>query len=59
MARKINGNLQLTVVRRCREYLQNNSETWNEGGAQESMKVTLSVTTTLGIWNLNRPPLVA
>jgi hypothetical protein len=43
MAMKMNGNLQLTGVRREGGHLQY-EETWDKGNTQESMEVTLAVT---------------
>ena len=47
MAKKMNGNLQLTILRRS-GHLQDKTETWDKGGAQESMGVTLAVTHSIG-----------
>jgi hypothetical protein len=48
MAMKMNRNLQLTGVKRWGGYLQDKTETWNQGGTQESIGVTLAVTHYIG-----------
>ena len=47
MATRMNGNLQLTGVRRW-GHLQDETETWDKGGVQESVGVTLAVTHHIG-----------
>ena len=47
MAMKINGSLQLTGMKRW-GHLQEETETWDKEGAQESMGVTLAVTHYIG-----------
>jgi hypothetical protein len=47
MAKKMNGNLQLTILRRS-GHLQDKTETWDKGGAQESMGLTLAETHYIG-----------
>jgi hypothetical protein len=39
-------------------HLQDVTETWDDGGAQESMGLSLAVTSP-GLWNLKRPPPIA
>jgi hypothetical protein len=46
-ARKMHGNLQLTGMRRW-GHLQDKTKTWDKGGAQESMGVTLTETDNIG-----------
>ena len=46
---KMNENLQVMGLKRWR-HLQNKTETWYKGGAQESMGVTLAVTH--NIWGM-------
>jgi hypothetical protein len=58
MAMRMNGNLQLTGWRGM-GYLQDMTETWDKGGTQELIGVTLAMTTELVIWNMKRPPPVA
>ena len=41
MAMKMNGNLQLTQVSR-QNYLQDETESWDKGGTQESMELTFA-----------------
>ena len=48
MVMKMNGNLQLKGVGRWEGHLQDETETWEKGGAQESMGVTLAVTHSIG-----------
>ena len=55
MVMKMNGNLQLKGVGRWEGHLQDETETWEKGGAQESMRMTLALET----WNLKKPPPVA
>lgn len=52
MAMRMNGNLQLTGGRGD---LQEETETWDRGGGQESMGLSLMVTHSIGIWSLKRP----
>jgi hypothetical protein len=47
MAMKMNGNLQLTGVRRW-GYLQDKTKTWDKRAAQESVGMTLAVTHYIG-----------
>ena len=47
MAMRMNGNLQLTGVGSW-GHLQSETETWDKGGAQESMGVSLTVTHSIG-----------
>ena len=47
MDMKMNGNLQLTGVGSWQQ-LQDETETWDKGGTQESMGVTLAVTHSIG-----------
>jgi hypothetical protein len=47
MAMKMNGNLELIRMRRW-GLLQDETETWDMGGSQESMGVTLAVTHCIG-----------
>ena len=53
MPRKINRNLQQTMVRRWR-HLQEKIESWDKGGTQDSMGMTLAVTHYITLWNLKR-----
>ena len=56
MAMKMNGNLQLAGVRGWGRTSQDEAETWDRGGTQESVEVTLAVIHTSGTWNLKNPP---
>ena len=47
MAMKMNGNLQQMGIRRW-GHLQDETETWDKGGTEESMEVTLAMTTYSG-----------
>lgn len=59
MAMNMNENMKLAGVENMGAgHLENETETWERGGTQESIGVTLSVITTSGLWNLKRPPLV-
>ena len=41
---RMNGNLQLTGVKRWEGHLQDETETWDKGGTQESIGLTLAMT---------------
>ena len=58
MAMKMIGILQLVGVG-CGEHIIDVAETWDRGDAQESIGITLAMTSTLGIWNMKRLPLLA
>ena len=55
MAMRINGKLQLTGVLRWggSDHLLEKTETWDKGGTQESMGVTLPVTHYIGDMEVN------
>jgi hypothetical protein len=48
MAIKMNCNLKLTSIRRWGEHLQDERKSWDKGGTQESMGLTLAVTHNIG-----------
>ena len=55
MTIRINGNLQ-PMGWEGRGHHQEETETWDKGGTQESIQVSLAVTHNIRIWNLKRPP---